>query len=87
MEITTTMIESDYFGDHTDAIKCPGYYSFKRACKENLPWYQYYLVSCAWVVFKSASGKWRAFKNGEPVNMPIDTKIGDKITFKRGFKR
>ncbi len=87
MEIKTVMVKSDFSGDYTNTGDCPGYRSFKRVCENNLPWRVRFFMSYRWLFYKSCSGKWRAYKNDSPVNMNKHARVGDIITFKKGFKR
>ena len=87
MEIKVRMIESDFKGDVFDPWDCPGSRAFKRGCKRDIPWYNRLFMSYAWSVYKSISGKWRAYKNGSPIAMHTEAKVGDQIIFIKGFKR
>lgn len=87
MEIRTKMIPRDFLGDKNDTGDCPGYRAFKRAARENLPWRVRFFMSYRWLFYKSCSGKWRAYKNGNSISMDKHARVGDIITFKKRFKR
>lgn len=80
-EYKVTLIESDFDGDLDDTKDCIGYRSFKRA----LPWYSKWRE----VLWYNSTGELagRMFysinSEGHMVDMMIDAKVGDKITFRK----
>lgn len=81
-KIKTKMRASDYQGNRCDTLDCPGHRAFKRACKQNMWWFNRLLMSYEWGRRISCDGEWDSInRHGEPVNMMVDTHIGEEITF------
>lgn len=90
--ISTVMIPEDFEGSKWNSEDCIGHRSFKRACKENLKWWQRIFIKHNWGDYNSIpyhnlnpsnSIYWESYKNGVSVNMINNVEIGDIITFKR----
>ena len=84
MIIETKIIPSDYKGDRLDPSDCPGHRAFKRACRENLPWYRRIFMNYHWCNYESFNsfgdiGKWKSLdENGKYI--PMQTRFYENGT-------
>jgi hypothetical protein len=83
MKVTTTMIESDFSGNNMYFLDCPGYRAFKRAYEKGAPWYRklFSKQNYAWLVRNNIDETWGSYRNGESLNMVVEARVGDEITF------